>query len=217
MKTLTTNGFEYTNIFVDGNKLIKKTNLSKEKWEYISKFHFDFLVNPIKIENNFITMPYLTYFKNLNNLNYKLNDKKIIILLIKTLKYLLLLHKNNIVHADIFSLNIMIDEVFKIKLIDFDYSIINNQIPEDNIYIYDGLDDETIINLTKRDDVKDTLLTYLYYIKNKQFIPDIVNQFNIDSLNLNYDLKIKINDFFENKLDIPEDYFITDLAKELTK
>ncbi len=210
------NGVVYDNIKRENDVLIKKTTLSKRSWEYIQSQNLSFVLNPLEIKDAEIILPYLADYQNLCEIKRKFDEKTIYLMLIRQLKYIFILHKNGIIHGDIFSLNIMLNEVLNFKLIDFDYSIVNKEIPEENIYIDDGLSDDEIIRLTKFNDVKDTLITYLYYLINNRFSDEIVDYVDIDKTNLPTSLKEKIVNFFSNN-DIPDDYFMPDFVRVLKK
>ncbi|MFI3307883.1 MAG: hypothetical protein R3Y21_04875 [Mycoplasmatota bacterium] len=210
------NGINYPNIRRCKNILFKKTTLCKESWQYIKKQNFSFVVNPITIEEQIITLPYLSDHQSLYDSKRDFSTKAIYILLIRQLKYLISLHKKGIIHGDIFSLNIMVDEVLNLKLIDFDYSIVKGKIPEENIYFYDEISNEEKIELTKKNDIKDTLLTYLYFLANNSFSDDIVDFIDFKALQIDENLKNKLKLFFEKGI-LPDDYFTSDFVILLEK
>jgi serine/threonine protein kinase len=140
----------YSNIYAI--KLFKP-NFSEEfqnENETLKKLKYEHIINLLefgkgKIEINYSNKNYnyeLDKFRNLNEINYSLFEicnydlfeyiyvvksgfneniaKKIFIQILNSVEYI---HKNNIVHCDIKPENILIDNNFKIKLIDFGYSV----------------------------------------------------------------------------------------------
>ncbi len=209
---LKTNGYEYKNIRVFKNILFKKTSLSKDASEYIKQCDFHFVVNPLRVFNNEIILPFYKSFSNLYECKHNFNELEIYTLLLRQLRYLQILNKKNIIHGDIYPLNVLYKKYEGIKLIDFDLSIVNDIVSKDNIYAEDNLNLEDLKYISINDDKRDTLRMYFYYLINKKFNNETCYDVDISSLNIDYDIKEKIQMFLDEVIDIDQDdYFIDDI------
>ncbi len=219
MEKLNRHGYDYDRISVDNNNLIKKSVLSFESAKYMKSLDFDFILKPtevIKTKNgSLLVYPYLRHYKDLSEIKRKYSDKVILILLAKQLKFIQSLHKNNIIHSDIFPPNIMINDYLNMKIIDFDAAVINSTITEE--CIYEDLDINTIIDKCILEDKTNTLSMYLFRLLNGYFKDEYEFDLNIDKLNIEPQIKYKFQQLLFKETKIDDDDYLFDEVRFLLK
>ena len=211
MKTLYANGTNYENITIlDDDTLLKKTSLPKKEWEAIKKLDFHFVVNPIKIMENTITMPYLRDYVSLSENKKTITELKIYQLLLKQMSYIQELEKNGIIHCDIHPNNILLSKTSTdMKLIDFDYSIVGDYISPESIYLEEGLSPELIKLESLQMDKRDCLGIFFTYLAEGKFF-DSLDYSDLSKCNIDKSIKTKINDIINYESEIEKEDFLKD-------
>lgn len=218
MKKLESNGIIYENIkILDKDILIKETSLPEKQWKKIQSLDLDFIVKPTEVTGNIIKMKYLREYESLSASNQRFNDIEIYKLLSKQLQYIKLLEENKVIHCDMHPNNILVcKKNDDIKLIDFDYSIVDDYIPEDSIFIDDGFSSSEIKRLSLEMDKRDCLGIFFTYLVDGQF-PDGLDYASLDKYNMDTSIKKKIDGIINNDGSIEKDDYLTDEIKFLTK
>ena len=125
------------------------------------------------------------------------------------------MHQNNIIHSDLFASNIMVNNSLDISFIDFDQSIINNQISIDNIYYEDCISLNEKKKLATIDDKLDILSILLYYLIYGNYQKDINFNLDVKDLVLPNILQRELVSYLDRKQEIKRDYYFEDIIDEL--
>lgn len=236
MENIVYNGDKYSNIFkLDDNTLLKYSEQNKDNWKYLieHKKELPFLNIPTKVEDldeiektiyetscDSKTKIYLPYLKDYNTLFNEIITKNFYTSdILKLIKRILILikdmHNKKVIHSDLHSNNIMINEDLDIALIDLDLSIINNNPSKSNPYFEDE-QIENMIKYSKRDDKIDILNLLLYYLINSNFKKNDLHNVNIKDIMLPDNI---LNEFKNilNTENVSDDYYFIDLIDELLR
>lgn len=233
MKNLCVNGEVFPRIFIkDKNTLVKYSKVRKCAWEKLQTKDINFINTPIKIEyltkeekqkypnyKSKINLPILKGYDTLLTSQYTKNmdTENILLLYKKNVELLKIVHSNNIVHGDLFCRNIMINKELDINFIDFDQSIIDNYISEENVYF----DYDTSLSEKKRytivDDKVDLFSLYLSYLVVGAFDKYINRSISLSPLCINYKLVKEIRSYLDGDKEPSKDYYFTDIVDDLLK
>ena len=232
MENITYRGQTYTNIYkYTPDILLKYSKLSIELWNELIIKKLKYLNTPEKIEeipkdekniyygyNSIVYLPYLKNYSTLYNEQFTIgmSTKEILLLLKKNLQIIKDMHKNNVIHADLYPDNIMINKDLDIQFIDLDYSVINdNDIPYENVYYSYEIPYKSKRSLTRIQDKIDILDIYMYYLVNGNFKREENIATDISSLNLQKYIKEEINSYINNKRNPNRNYYFIDIVDEL--
>ena len=229
MQNIVYNGNTYKRIFIkDENTLIKISSLDVKDWKYLKEKSLVFLNTPTKISKlsfqekfyfpnskSKIEIPYLSNYQTLYNFQNKLDLKQVLCLFKRILTLVKEMHQNNIIHSDLFASNIMVNNSLDISFIDFDQSIINNQISIDNIYYEDCISLNEKKKLATIDDKLDILSILLYYLIYGNYQKDINFNLDVKDLVLPNILQRELVSYLDRKQEIKRDYYFEDIIDEL--
>ena len=209
--------------------IIKYSPQSIQSWEKLINYNLSFINTPINctqlstLEKEIyfncetkITLPYLNKYYTLYKLPFvkQYSKTEILILIKEMLQCVKVMHTKNIYHGDIHSKNIMINEKLNIAFIDFDSSIIDNIISEENTFYLDDISTEEIIKKTAIDDKKSLFMLLCYYLVNNNFNTDISYNVNINNLLLPHYLLSEIKSYTEDR-EPNYNYYYIDIIDEL--
>ena len=233
MQNLVYNNDKYSNIFEYSPKvLMKYSRLPIYNWQILVSKNLKYLNIPIEVnelskdeENKFrdykskVFLPKLIGFQTLFNETYtqNLSTKDILLLLRKNLIILRYLHKNGVIHGDLFSHNIMINSDLELCLIDFDASIIDSNIPEENVYYEELILDKSKISLTRAGDKTDILDLYMYYLIHGDFKKGDIEISDISKLGLKKDLEKEIQAYVSRDTKPNLNCYFLDIVDEFLK
>lgn len=232
MTPIIRHGIEYKNVFKhDQKNILKYSSLPPEIWNILQSKKLFFLNIPTKIftlteeeqEKYFncqskIILPYIEGETLIEETITKdLSTEQFLKLFKYNLSLLEIMHKNNVIHGDIYPGNIMITPNGNIHFIDLDYDIVDDFIPQENVYIEESNDVELIKLQTMKDDKIDLLSSYLYRMLYGQFNQEIIRYLNIKKLKFPKIIEDEINAILlEYYIPSKDDYFIQ-LLDELLK
>lgn len=236
MENIVYNGDKYSNIFkLDDNTLLKYSEQNKENWKYLieHKKELPFLNIPTKVEDlddtekiiyefsynskTKIHLPYLKDYSTLFNetITKNFNTEDILKLIKKILIMIKEMHTKKVIHSDLHSNNIMINENLDIAFIDLDLSIINNNPSKSNFYLaYEALE-EAIIH-SKNDDKIDILNLLLHYLMNANFKKNNLYNEIIKDIMLPDNILREFKNILSTE-NVSNDYYFIDLIDELLR
>lgn len=216
-------------LFLFNNIIIKYSAQNIEAWEKLVNKNISFINTPIEYSKltalekkhyinceSKIKLPYLNNYYTLYNLPFikQVTKKDILLLMKKMLLYLKIMHDKNVFHGDLYSKNIMLDNDLNISFIDFDASIIDNIVSEENTYCIDYLSLEEKKIKTAVEDKKSIFMMLCYYLVNNNFSADISYRIDIDRLILPKYLSSEIKSYI-NERTPNYNYYYMDIIDEL--
>lgn len=233
MQNLIYNNDKYSKIFeYKPDVLIKYSRLDVSSWKKLASKNLQYLNLPIEIAKlsneeyskfkyckSKVYLPKLINYETLFNENYtkNLSTREILLLLRKNLLIIKYLHKNGVIHGDLFSHNIMINKDLDLCLIDFDASIIDNVISEENVYYEDLVLDKTKISLTRACDKTDILDLYMYYLIYGNFKKGEIERTDVTKLGLSNALEKEIMAYINHDIRPNYNCYFLSLVNELLK
>lgn len=232
MKNLAINGNVYNNIFKYNDKLLLKySSKGLSAWEHLMKKDMSYANLPVDIfqltsdekkefptANSKILLPYYDNYKSFTDENFtkNLRTKDILDLYLKHIEILKDMQLKDVYFCDLHSSNIMLNENFDIKFIDYDLCIVDDII-EDNVKAllnYDMPISE-LKNKAQLEGKKALLKIYLNYLSTGSFKP--IKSLKLSLLGLRLD-DYSLNNILKyldknNKLD--SSYYLEDIILHL--
>lgn len=234
MKNLCINGEVFPRIFIKNeNTLVKYSMVRKCAWNKLQSKNIDFINTPIRVEylnkkekekysnyNSKIHLPILKDYETLLNSKYvkNLDTESILLLYKKNVNLLKSIHNSDIAHGDLSCENIMINKDFNINFIDFEASVIDKYISEENIYYY--YDDTSLLEKTKNTIVEDKLnlfSIYLSYLIIGRFKKYIDRYISLAPLALDYKVVKEIHSYINKDIEPAKNYYFEDIVDDLLK
>lgn len=217
----------------DDNNLIKLVENSSEYWTRLMNKNVDFIVKPTEVyelsrlkkiqysKDCAVVIPYLSNYSTLSK-NYCFSYKEGLMIIRDVLSKVKELHNNNIVHGDAHAGNIMIDANKDIKLIDFEFGIVDELISKENLYDYYYADKDEIIRDLKQCDIISVMIILIRFMLYGNFdcvshvflnSHDLYNE--IENSNIPENIKSWLKCYYVQQEEIPVGYYCFDILDEM--
>lgn len=232
MEKLIYHGYEYRILKQDENTLLKLSTPPPEIWEKFVEKNLSHVNNPIQYRKampndlelfncqnsrvaykSVITLPYLTGYKALYDTTFPntYTTKDILEICKKNLLILQEIHKKNVCHGDLCSVNIMINEKDDIQFIDFDALLIDDYLSPENTTFSNERGDLFQPAITAdKEAIFSLYISYLAY-GNFKFS---FRRFNYDELNFTKPYQKAVEEVYKNG-ETPIDYYYIDFIDYL--
>lgn len=229
MENIVYDDYVYSNLFKNGNYILKYSSQGVSAWTSLSKKDLPFLNLPlayfelsesekIKYPNSSskIYLPYLNGFYTLYGNNNSIDAKDILLLFKKMLQLAKKMHSDNVYHGDMHSMNIMINNNLDISFIDLDASIVDDIISDENVYFEDLIPLEDKKLMTMADDKLGIFNLLLYYFVNGNFNASVDYYIDFRKLKLSKSLCKEVMSYSEGN-GPSQNYYFLDIIDELIK
>lgn len=223
--------FYSDNIFVnDDNSLLKFVVNDKYYWQAIKDKNISFVNSPIKIldisegqkskygRDCAVVLPYLKEYTSLRNSILiesfdTVDGLKLMKELFEKLKYI---HEHDLIHGDISSSNIMINDDKDVKFIDFENGIVDGMISFFNDWGCMTDNHENIVLFTKREDIYDMIELLSKFLCFGSFDQSLVTcQNGLKPLLLPKEIENILNHCLKSEENIPQGVYFTDIIDYL--
>lgn len=232
MKNLAINGNVYNNIFKYNDELLLKySSKSLTAWKHLMKKDMSYANLPVDIfqltsnekkefptANSKILLPYYDNYKSFADENFtkKLRTKDILDLYLKHIEILKDMQFKNVYFCDLHPSNIMLNEKFDIKFVDYDLCIVDDII-DDNLKCLLGYDLPIgeLKNKAQVEGKRALLKIYLNYLSTGSFKPIKSLKLSVLGLGLDEYSFNNILKYLDKNNKIDSSYYLEDIILHL--
>ncbi len=239
MEKLFYNGNEYDRIFIWGEDyFLKYSPVEIAAWNLFKDKNLSFVNIPkdvYKLNDNEknnqlfinckskIVLPVLKGYKTLDTEQFTcyISDEEFLKLWKRNILLLKEMHNSDIIHGDIYSKNIMINNDLDIQFIDFDALIIENMVSNEHCFDEEHYSIDSIKQYGRYEDKTSLMGMYLSYLCYGKFSSNIValdNFFsNLHFLGFSEEMEMELISYIIKDKKIIDNYYFEDMVDELIK